>query len=225
MYKASPARIPLMLWALSGWPKSGKDTLAEYLVKEKGFVRISSGDALKEQVARDHGIPLSDLHDVERKDLPILNRPVVVVDSFSQWVADYMKKEFRTKEGKPNSMNGETVYWTPRAIGSFEAFAKRAVDPQYWIGQATKNLEEEKNYVLTDWRFKSEQEYLKEKFGKKVLFIRIERFETCASASPFEHDLDDAQFDAVLNNSEKEKVTTQEFFEQADELLKHQNKA
>src|SRR3989344_1575114 len=153
----------MKLFALSGWPKSGKDTVADYLVKQHGFVRISSGDALKEQVAKDHGILLADLHDVERKDLPLLHRPVVSSDAFSTLVADFMKKEFRTKEGKINLQNGETVYWTPRAIGSFEAFAKKAVDPAYWIGQATKELQENQNYVLTDWRFKSEQTYLKEK--------------------------------------------------------------
>lgn len=211
----------MKLWALSGWPKSGKDTLADFLVKQRGFVRISSGDALKQQVSRDHGIPLADLHDVERKDLPLLHRPVVSSDAFSNWVADFMKKEFRTKEGKPNPQNGEMVYWTPRAIGSFEAFAKKAVDPAYWIGQATKDLEINQHYVLTDWRFKSEQSFLKEKFGNDVLFIRIERFETCASSSPFEHDLDDAIFDVVLDNSEKNGVTMEELYAQADELLKY----
>lgn len=210
----------MVLFALSGWPKSGKDTVADYLVKQHGFVRISSGDALKEQVSRDHEIPLSDLHDVGRKDLPLLHRPVVASDDFSKWVANFMSKEFRTKDGKPNPLNGEMVYWTPRAIGSFEAFVKRAVDPQYWIAQAVKDVEANQDYVLTDWRFKSEQKFLKEKFGSNVVFIRINRFETCTSSSPFEHDLDDATFDAVLDNSEKEEVTMEELQEQVDGLLK-----
>lgn len=42
---------------MSGWAGSGKDTTADYLVQNKGYIRMAFADALKDTVAKTRNIP------------------------------------------------------------------------------------------------------------------------------------------------------------------------
>lgn len=52
---------------LSGWAGSGKDTTANYLVKNKGFVRMAFADALKNHIAKERNIPREWMDSLEGK--------------------------------------------------------------------------------------------------------------------------------------------------------------
>jgi hypothetical protein len=52
----------MIIFMLSGWAKSGKDTAAFHLVEKLRFKRVSFADPLKENVADSFNIPLSDAH-------------------------------------------------------------------------------------------------------------------------------------------------------------------
>ena len=56
---------------LSGWSGSGKDTVADWLVRERGYVRVAFADPLKEDVAAATGIPVSVFHDPVAKGVPL----------------------------------------------------------------------------------------------------------------------------------------------------------
>lgn len=56
---------------LHGLARSGKDTLASYLVEHHGFVRIGLADPLRKFVSDITGIPLEDLMDGPTKETPL----------------------------------------------------------------------------------------------------------------------------------------------------------
>jgi hypothetical protein len=56
---------------LSGWAGSGKDTVADWFVRERGYVRVAFADPLKEDVAAETGIPVGVFHDPVAKSTPI----------------------------------------------------------------------------------------------------------------------------------------------------------
>jgi hypothetical protein len=60
-----------LVLALSGRIGAGKDTVADYLVRQHGFVKVSFADSLKNVVNVLYGIPLDVLYDPTRKNTPI----------------------------------------------------------------------------------------------------------------------------------------------------------
>lgn len=60
----------MQLIGLAGAPGSGKDTVADYLVEQYGFVKFSFSDALYEEVAAGFDVLKITLHDRALKDQP-----------------------------------------------------------------------------------------------------------------------------------------------------------
>ena len=61
-----PALAPRVIM-LSGWMKSGKDTVGEYLCRKHGFRRLAFADALKDEVAACYGVDRGTLDTQEGK--------------------------------------------------------------------------------------------------------------------------------------------------------------
>lgn len=210
--------------AISGWKKSGKDTAAERLISNHGFRRIAFADPLKVNVADAFGVELADAHDQSKKELPILSMRVDPKDKFSKMISEFMVKEFRFADGAtPETFmyeNGnyygtrgsgypEPVYWTIRALCILEGSTKRTADSDYWVKQAVQKASYgpfpvgfQNKFVIADLRYKSELTALKESMNivDTLITVRVNRFSTCESTDPSERDLDDAQFDVVINN-------------------------
>lgn len=217
---------------LSGWKQSGKDTLAGHLIEKFGAVRTSFADPLKDMVADQYGIDRTSLDDPSRKESPILTMPVNPQDAYSRMVAQFLIKELRNAKGKqPESYSDhyqlgfqgrfsevlETVYWTPRALAILEGSTKRSVTSKYWVQRAINSMKD-KNvdlHVISDLRYKSEMQQLRDAFGSDVVFVRVNRFETSPSSDPSERDLDDATFDYYVNN----KSSKEEAFSRIEEIL------
>ena len=222
-----------MILALSAFKGSGKDTLADYLVQRHDFVRVAFADPLKDQVAEMFSIPRDTLDDPNFKESPLLNFPVKPQDDYSKMIANFMVKEFRSREGKTSQVffassgegivqdaNGrpqyETLYWTPRALAILIGSTMRSTDSSHWVKQAIKKIHEQnKNVVITDLRYKSEINQLKEEFGDKVVTVRISRYESSPSSDPSELDLLDFKHDYDLDN----KGSREDFFEKAEFLI------
>jgi dephospho-CoA kinase len=159
---------------LSGWAGSGKDTVAEILVNDHGFQRFAFADPLKEDVSRRTGIPIAIFHDPEHKDLPWSGR----------------------RDGK-----------SPRDLLIDRAAAVRAADPDYYaraIGEqilAEMASTGQRHFVISDWRYRREYEYMRNLPGIRRLCTRVERPEIVPSAHQSEHDLDnDPVIKVVLTN-------------------------
>jgi hypothetical protein len=201
---------------LSGWKRSGKDTAAKYLI-EKGYERRAFADSLKDDVAKFLGIRRSDMDDETFKETAILDRPVAAYDAFSKMVAEFLAPEFRTRDKKKASTTGWVdnklfaiefkgfvteglqLYWTPRAACIFIGSVGRAYNANHWVDRALKDVS--KNTVVSDFRYKSEYDRVVQLFGKEnICTVRINRFDTVDSKDDSERNLDDFEFDYVIDN-------------------------
>lgn len=211
--------------AVSGWAGSGKDTLANLLIKEYGFKRIGFADPLKDNVARDFGFDRASLDDQAQKNLPLLDMPVSLRDGFTKNLGTFMVREFRTADGKicktgeyrdidgANDFYGitdeghvEKLYWTRRALCILEGSTKRTADADYWVKRAMRNAREAgiELVVISDLRYKNELTGVKMSLGRldTLVTVRVNRFDEHPTNSndPSERDLDDAAFDITLTN-------------------------
>lgn len=181
--------------AISGWKRSGKDTSAEYLITNYGYVRFGFADSLKDLVAEQYQIVRSHCDDPEFKEKPLLSYPVNTTDAFAEVIHKVLIKEFKEVEGK--------LYWTPRALCILEGSVKRSVDNGYWVEKVIRDIKESgiNKAVISDLRYRSEVAQLREAFGTDLVTIRVNRFETSPSNDASERDLDDQKFDYVISNT------------------------
>jgi hypothetical protein len=211
--------------AISGFKSSGKDSAANYLVQNHGFQRVAFADPLKDMVSQLFGIDRSWLDDPTKKELPLKKYPAPATDGFTQMISNFMVREFRTLSGfqvdvKYTRVNNgtlqtfhnqwENLYHTPRSLAILLGSSMRAGASNFWVGQAINNIRANENrfYVISDLRYKSEMEQLKEAFGDDLVTIRINRFDSSPSNDPSERDLDEVKHDHTLEN----KGTKEEFF-------------
>lgn len=222
-----------MIVCISGWKQNGKDMLASYLIDNYGANRVSFADPLKDMVAEEYGIDRASLDDQDRKEKPLLNLPVKPTDDYSRMIAKFLAKEFRGSNGKiPEGFDLDTnqgifgnlkdgiytqdVCWTPRALAILKGSTNRSVRSNYWVQKAIEKAQNsERMVVISDLRYKSEMSQIKEAFGEKVLFLRVQRFETSPSSDPSERDLDDALFDAYIDNRSTKEIA----FGQLEQVL------
>ena len=216
----------MKLVALSGWKGSGKDTLANYLVKKYGFKRLAFADKLKDMASQEYGIPREHFDDPRFKEKPILSMPVNPKDSFSAYIHEFLLGEFRRLDGTPPPIPNQgsegvsmihrviqdygPLYWTPRAVAIFKGSGNRALLNDYWVQRALIETKAHPDglFVITDLRFRSESDQLISLAGREsIKFIRIERLDSPPSEDPSERDLDGFCFDAyVQNKSSKEEA-------------------
>lgn len=194
----------MSLICLSGWRQSGKDTSAEYLVREFGYVRLSFADKLKEMVAEQYCIPLSWTHDPALKEKAIETMPVLAGDKFSVEIHKLLGPEL------------SSGFWTPRALCILEGSMKRSVNANYWtrkvLGEITQDPS--RNYVISDLRYRTEVEIIKE-LPVDVRIVRVDRWDSLATQDPSERDLDAYPFGDILTN----RGTVDELYTQIDSML------
>jgi len=210
--------------AVSGYKGSGKDTVANYLVKEHSFKREAFADKLKNMVADTYKIPYASVYEQNLKELPLLEYPVESKDKFTAAIHDILKGEFAELEGK--------LYWTPRALCILEGSIKRAVNSSYWVESVISSIKSTRAYesyandvcgangisdkfVISDLRYKSEVEQLRAAFGKELVTVRINRFDSSPSTDASERDLDDYEFNEVIDN----KGTLEELFQKINKII------
>lgn len=222
--------------ALSGFKGSGKDTVAEYLVKKYGFERISFADPLKNMVAENFHIARESLDNPDTKESPILAYPVPAADKFTEMVSTFMVREFRTASGFPPDVKyikiekgilqtftdkWENLYHTPRSLAILMGSSMRSGSSSFWVQKAIDAIKYdsapgEYKAAISDLRYKSEVNQLRNAFGENLVTVRINRFDTSPSTDPSELDLVDAKFDIVLVN----KGTKEELFEKVDDFMR-----
>lgn len=208
--------------AISGWKRSGKDTLASHLVEAYGYKQISFARPLKDSVSEQFDIERWMIDDQKVKESPILSMPVYAKDAFSEMLVKFMWKELRREDGlqaefmqiEPTTNRAyglivdkpvSPMYWTPRALCILEGSTKRAASPDYWVSKAIKTANEinpNATYIISDLRYRSEIQGIKDALSQKdqLITVRINRFDDSPSSDPSERDLDNADFDIVIAN-------------------------
>lgn len=200
--------------ALSGWKGSGKDTVADYLVKEYGYIKVSFAAVLKDMVARTYELPRNWLDDRDRKELPLTPEllggrsfPVIASDPFSEKIHEMLQSEL------------SSGYWTPRALCILEGSVKRAVNSNYWVSRVVDRIHKfpDHKFVISDMRYCSEADQLLLQIPREQLLLwRINRFESIDTLDPSERDLDTYKFDITLGNST---TTVQGLYDIVDWIL------
>lgn len=179
-----------MILGLSGYARSGKDTVAEYLVENYGFVRMAFADPMREALAHlnpwiDFGglrIPLSEA-------LRITNWDGIKDESTE---IRSLLQRMGTEVGR--NMFGEH-FWVDYAIN-------KAVDSGH------------ERIVFSDVRFPNEVDGIKSFDGNKVW--RIDRPGTePANDHISEHALDNHKFDLYITNAH----TKQHLYDAVDSLI------
>jgi hypothetical protein len=162
-----------MIIGLSGYARSGKDTVANILVEKHGFTKLAFADPMREALYRlDPRIEIADMQGVSlAQAVDGLGWENLKVDSPD---VRGLLQRMGTEVGR--GMFGENI----------------------WVDLALKEAAKYENVVFSDVRFKNEAEAVRAAGGS---LWRIERPGTeAANAHISEHDLDDYQFNATLNN-------------------------
>lgn len=178
-----------MIIGLSGYARSGKDTVADYLVQNYGFTRMAFADPMKEALRRLN--PLITFEGVAGIGLAwaVEKSGWEVVKDESPEVRGLLQR-MGTEVGR--NMFGED-FWV-----------------DYAIGQSWKN----ENVVFSDVRFRNEAAAIQKNWGENW---RINRPGTlAANAHISETELDNYKgFDEVLENS----GSLEELYAQVDKIM------
>lgn len=206
----------MRLLTFSGFRGSGKDRAVNYLGINYLYQRLAFADILKEHVSKMYNIPMNLLLDSKYKETPLLNLPVNTTDSFVKTIHELLKDEFVTYENR--------LFWTPRALLILEGSIKRSVDSNYWINKVIDKIKNTDSnlqlFAVSDLRYKNEYFKLKKEFGDNMVSIRINRYDSVNTNDPSENDLNDHEFDYVIDN----KGTIEEFYKKLDDLMEVINK-
>ena len=126
-----------MIIGLSGYASSGKDTVAEILVKQHGFKRVAFADKIREC-------------------LYVLN-PII------NYAGDRLAESIDAvgwDEGKQHSE-------VRRLLQTFGAeVGRNLIDPNLWVEMTMSGLNRDENIVITDVRFPNEYEAIKWAYGE-----------------------------------------------------------
>lgn len=169
-----------MLIGLSGYARSGKDTVAEYLVAEHGFTRIAFADPMREALYRLN--PLISIHDMTH--VPLAS----AIDGMG-W--EEVKAASADLRGLLQRMGTE--------VGR-ELFGQN-----FWVGQALARAARHENVVFSDVRFLNEANAIRNLNGS---VIRVTRPGTDpANSHTSETSLDNYHFnETIVNDSSIEEL-------------------
>ena len=143
--------------SLHGLPGTGKDTIADHLVKHYGFGRIAFADALKQEISDSYfDAPVALFNDRRTKAEPIPRLRLVDCKHkpFIDWYLSTRDGEYEL------SVMGAGFYSQPRsprwAMQQWGTGYRRSQDKQYWVKRLTENFPTNDHVVITDVRYDNE---------------------------------------------------------------------
>lgn len=145
-----------MIIGLAGLKQSGKDTVASYLIKERGFERKAFADPLKQSIAALFDIPFADVDKLK-------NDPSVTVCLIPTWIAD-------ESSGTPTAAIGSWMRQMSfrEVLQRYGTEAHRDIFGQdFWIDITlpVQGYYPGRAIVVTDVRFKNEAKRIKDLGG------------------------------------------------------------
>lgn len=163
-----------MIIGLSGYAQVGKDTVANYLVSNYGFVKVSFADPLREALYRlDPKIDIADMRGVSlRAAVDGLGWENVKVDSED---ARRLLQRMGTEVGR--EMFGE----------------------DFWVNQGLLRAKEHDNVVFADTRFENEANAIRKNGGQVWRIVKKDHGPV--NNHPSETALDNYDFDDIVHNN------------------------
>lgn len=189
-----------MLIGIGGRKGSGKSILSSQLINN-GFEKISFADPLKKITSQLYSIPIEYMYNQNKKEEILINN--------LKWNNEYAEKLSNIINIKV-SANIDIEFNTIRQMLQFVGTeVLRNIDQDFHINKMLESLEENKNYICDDFRFKNEKERL-EKYGAEFLFlIRPDNFDISNHES--EIDLKWGDFKYIIENNKPLEYVIKEF--------------
>lgn len=161
-----------MIIGLSGYARSGKDTVAEILVNDYNFTRVAFADAIRDI-----------LYDMN----------VITACSPTGRVQDAVDRVGWDEAKQDTEVR--------RQLQNLGVAARKHMGEHIWVKTVLNKIFENpyQDYVITDVRFKNEAEYVKSCEGHMWRVVRPYVFAVNDHIS--EVDLDDYKFDAYVHNN------------------------
>lgn len=159
--------------ALSGWARSGKDTIADHLVEKHGFIKLSFATPMREALYK---------LDPEIRDMTGLVYHFRQAVNLFGW--EDMKTYFPEYRGLMQRMGTE--------VGR-EMFGEN-----FWVEQAFKQIPEGAKVVFADCRYQNEASAVRD-VGGEIWRISKPGVEA-ANDHTSEHDLNNYTFDSYVFN-------------------------
>ena len=193
---------------LLGGKGAGKDTCADFLVRERGYCRIGFADLLYQQAADAFGVTVSFLNNRATKETPLSELRLSNCNDpdFVRCVVEELELA-----GLPDYLN---IAHSPRVILQLwgtEYRRRRGVD-SYWLDKVKEAIlaRPEQDFVVTDVRFLNEFNFIRSLGGICVRVLRaaldaqaaIDRAKKGTAAHPSETELLGVTADAELENVE-----------------------
>ena len=184
---------------VSGFSKSGKDLLSDYLVTKFNFAKLAIASDLKKTT--------SNKYDFDYRLTSTQDGKCTIVPNAGKTVRQLLIDEAYIQ--KQTYGNNTFIANTVNEINKMD-FTSRC------------KKEEQKNIAISDFRFRNEFEYitnymkLSNLINTKVLTIRINRFKKSPVNSDTEIQLNNFSFDYVIDNT----GTIPEFYSKIDDVIK-----
>lgn len=195
-----------MIIALSGKKKSGKDTVANFLVKDRGFTKLSFATPLKDLIVRVFKIDSNLLHDDSKKDEELdfnLSIDYSHLDHIRQIVSEEWgyNIDYDTRENIEDFFGKEIE--TPRQLMQIVGtdILRNHVDENIFINLLVEKIKQlQTPVVVADARLKNEREKLLELGAVLTLIKRDIGLDEDDHIS--ENDLgDEDEYDLVIENN------------------------
>lgn len=195
-----------MIVSLSGQKRVGKDTVADILVSKFKFNKIALADPLRELCSKVFDIPLSTFLSDELKELPF-ERPLFLNEDHLGHILAIVENEWGFDISKESSiLMSEFVgvgFKHPREILQQVGteIIRGSIDDNIFLKLADKRIERfGGNVVVSDVRFKLEQEWAKNKGALMCLIKRpVPYLKQDLHRSENELDNED-NFNVIMNN-------------------------
>lgn len=161
---------------ISGWARSGKDTVGTHLIEQHGFERASFADPMREALKR-------------------LN-PLISMEKDGTWTLTELSAALEHSSWEELKDKSRNIRPYLQRFGT--EVGRQMFGENFWVDYAIDKMPDGAKIVLTDVRFKNEANAVKALGGK---VWRITRPGVQAANDHIsEHDLDDYEFDHVISN-------------------------
>lgn len=162
---------------LSGWARSGKDTVADYLVENHGFMKMSFAEPMREALARLN---------------PLISVSVDQVYSYVSELAQAL--EHNTWE----DLKSKSPQIRPYLQRFGTEVGREMFGEDFWVDYALDRIPDGAKVVFADTRFRNEANAIQALNGKVWRVAR--EGVTAANDHISEHDLDSYEFSAYIRN-------------------------
>jgi hypothetical protein len=192
----------LRLIALDGYAGTGKDTVAEGLVRTCGFVKVPFAKVMKEILSSVFKVPLYYFDVRALKDAPLKEPIILNAGHIAGLAEEFVARGIEITEQQilaATTCTGKSLS-SPREIMQYVGtdVVRAYMDNLMWIKLWDMEQRKYDRVIAPDARFPDEREFVRKLMGK-VLLVKREGIDTQAHVSENSKWSED-KYDAVVNN-------------------------